>query len=71
METQAAVMLGRPLGVPYQEVDAEVGSLKAFDITRNLIHVPYSTRLTLMIHASQTLRLLVHRELHQVTHQTT
>lgn len=25
METQAAVMLGRPLGVPYQEVDAEVG----------------------------------------------
>ena len=39
METQAAVMLGRPLGVPYQEVDAEVGSLKAFDLTRNLIHL--------------------------------
>lgn len=24
VETQAAVMLGRPLGIPYQEVDAEV-----------------------------------------------
>lgn len=24
METQAAVMLGRPHGIPYQEVDAEV-----------------------------------------------
>lgn len=24
VETQAAVMLGRPLGVPYQEVDVEV-----------------------------------------------
>lgn len=24
IETQAAVMLGRPLGIPYQEVDVEV-----------------------------------------------
>ena len=33
IETQAAVMLGRPLGIPYQEVDVEVrfeiASLKA------------------------------------------
>ncbi|RAH87260.1 hypothetical protein BO86DRAFT_414439 [Aspergillus japonicus CBS 114.51] len=33
IETQAAVMLGRPLSVPYQEVDAEVCSNKITDIT--------------------------------------
>jgi hypothetical protein len=28
MESQAAVMLGRPQGIPYQEVDAEVFTLE-------------------------------------------